>query len=125
MLSNEDETSMRRLHEQYMQALGSGDMAAVADLFTFPAVLKGFLDDIVVAEDNNSLLSAYDALIAAAPKAQRLELLGLDLSYIRPQVFLLTMNYKQFDASDALLHTGQALYFMKPVDGELKLFAVV
>ena len=125
MLTNEDEANARALHTQYMDALGQGDMDAVADLFAFPAVCKGFLEDILVATDKASLLSTYAKLIAVAPKAHRIEHLGIDVSYVRPQVLMLTMKYKQYGADDAVIHNGQALYFMKPVDETLKIFAVV
>lgn len=121
----EDDAHVRALHERYLQALGQGDMAAVATLFAYPAVLKGFLDDVVVATDAAALQSAYDRLIAAAPKAQRTDLKGTEVSSLRPGVRMLTMTYRQYDASDQLLHEGQAVYFMKPVNGSLKMFAVM
>ena len=125
MLTNDDEANARDLHTQYMDALGQGDMDTVADLFAFRAVCKGFLEDLLVATDKASLLSTHTKLIAVAPKAHRTELLGIDVSYVRPQVFMLTMNYKQYGADDTVIHNGQALYFMKPVAETLKIFAVI
>jgi len=68
MWSAEDETKVRTAHGQYFQALGSGDMDALAENFVFPAVFKGFLEDAVIATDKNSLLATYQKLIAAAPR---------------------------------------------------------
>jgi len=124
MSSAEDEARIRQTHGQYFQALGKGDMAALAETFVFPAAFKGFLDDVVIATDKASLLATYERLIAAAPKASRTELRGTDVDYLRPGVYVLTMSYAQYGADDALIHAGRALYFMKRVDDDFKLFAV-
>jgi hypothetical protein len=119
-----DEAKVRERHSAYFEALGSGDMGALAENFTFPAAFKGFLEDVVIATDKDSLAVTYTNLIAAAPKATRTEMLGTDVDYVRPGVYVLTMRYKQFGADDALIHEGRALYFMKSVNNEFKLFAV-
>ncbi|MGI9327810.1 MAG: hypothetical protein ACR2PZ_21510 [Pseudomonadales bacterium] len=119
-----DAAQVRSVHDQYLQALGAGDMDTVAELFTFPAAFKGFLDDVILATDKASLLAAYEQLIAVAPTATRMELLDVEVNYIRPQVYELAMIYEQYGAEDALIHSGRAVYFMKPVDGAFKIFAV-
>ena len=68
-ISAELEERVRAHHAAYFEALGSGDLGSLAEVFTFPAAFKGFLDDVVVANDKESLVSSYEALIAAAPKA--------------------------------------------------------
>jgi hypothetical protein len=35
------------------------------------------------------------------------------------------MNYEQFDDNDASIHQGSAVYLMKQMGDELKLFAVL
>lgn len=125
MWSAEDEAAVRLAHGQYFQALGSGNMDGLAQNFVFPAVFKGFLEDPVVATDKASLLATYEKLIAVAPKATRTELVGQDVSYLRPDVYMLTMNYRQFGVNDSLIHEGRAVYFMKRVGDAFKLFAVV
>ena len=124
MSSTDDEAKVREAHNQYFQALGSGDMDALADNFTFPAAFKGFLEDVVIATDKDSLIATYEKLIAAAPKASRTEVRGLDVSYVRPGVYSLTMSYEQYGADDALIHEGRAIYFLKSVNDDFKLFAV-
>ena len=124
MASAEDEAKVREAHNRYFQALGSGDMDALAENFTFPAAFKGFLEDVAIATDKDSLIATYEKLIAAAPKATRTEVNGLDVSYVRPGVYSLTMSYEQFGADDALIHEGLAIYFMKRVNEGFKLFAV-
>lgn len=124
MWSAEDEAKVRAAHGQYFQALGSGNMESLADNFVFPAVFKGFLEDAVIATDKASLLATYGKLIAAAPKASRTELISQDVSYLRPDVYMLTMDYKQYGANDSLIHEGRAVYFMKRVGDSFKLFAV-
>ena len=124
MLSADDEARVRERHDQYFQALGSGDMDALAENFTFPAAFKGFLDDVAIATDKESLIATYQRLIAAAPKATRTEIRGTDVGYVRPGVYTLTMSYQQYGADDALIHEGQAIYFVKRVDDNFKLFAV-
>ena len=120
----DDEAKVRAVHQAYFQALGAGDMAALAEQFTFPAAFKGFLDDVAVATDEASLIATYEKLIAAAPKAARSEILALDVSYVRPGVYMLVMNYEQFGDTDELIHAGRAVYFMKRVGGDYKLFGV-
>ena len=122
-MANEEE-QVKALHAEYFQALGSGDMDALADKFTFPAAFKGFLEDVVVATDKESLATTYQALIAAAPKASRGETNYTEVAYIRPNVYMLTYDYEQFDENDTLIHKGKAIYFAKKVDGEFRLFAV-
>jgi hypothetical protein len=124
MSSADDEAKVRQAHGQYFQALGSGDMDALAENFVFPAAFKGWLEDVVIAKDKESLIATYKRLIAAAPKATRTELRGTDVSYLRPGVYMLTMSYEQYGADDKLIHEGRAIYFMKGVNDEFKLFAV-
>lgn len=121
----DDEAAVRAAHERYSAALQSGDMDALAEQFTFPAAFKGFLEDIVIAQDKAALLSTYQALIAAAPKASRTQVTGIEVSFIRPGVYTLAMAYQQFDADDGLLHEGRAVYCMKRVDDGFKIFAVL
>ena len=120
----DDEAKVREAHGQYFQALGSGDMNMLAESFTFPASFKGFLEDVVIATDAESLIATYERLIAAAPNATRTQVNGLDVGYLRPGVYMLSMSYEQFGEDDALIHKGQAIYFMKKVNDEFKLFAV-
>lgn len=124
-LTPDTEQQVKAVHASYMAALGSGDLMAVAEQFTFPAVFKGFLDDVAVAADADSLASTYQRLIAAAPKAARTDVSSLDAGMLRPGVYSLTMNYEQFDGNDASIHLGSAVYLMKQVGDELKLFAVL
>ena len=123
-LTPEQEAKVRAHHSAYFEVLGGGDLNALAEVFTFPAVLKGFLEDVVVATDATSLAAHYEALIAAAPKATRTEAREVTVALVRPNVYMATFAYAQFDANDQLVHTGKAIYFMKEVDGAMKLFAV-
>ena len=124
MWSADDEAAVRSAHSRYFQALGSGNMDGLAEVFVFPAVFKGFLEDTVIATDKASLLATYGRLIAAAPKATRTEVTSQGVSYLRPDVYMLTMDYKQYGANDSLIHEGRAVYFMKRVGDTFKLFAV-
>ncbi len=100
-------------------------METVADQFTFPAAFKGFLDDIITVQDRASLADAYKRLIAAAPKAHHSKLGRVEVSDVRPGVYMLTAEYEQFDAQDALVYAGKAVYFFKRLDdGDIRLFAV-
>ena len=124
MWSADDEAAVRLVHGRYFQALGSGNMDGLAENFVFPAVFKGFLEGVVIATDKSSLLATYEKLIAAAPKATRTELISQNVSYLRPDVYMLTMDYKQYGADDSQIHEGRAVYFMKRVGDGFKLFAV-
>ncbi len=125
MGSEKEQSKVRAAHTEYFQAVGSGDMDALAGVFVFPAVFKGFLEDAVIATNKDSLIGIYQKLIAAAPKATRTEVRALDVSYLRPGVYMLTMNYVQFGTDDAVIHEGRAVYFMKSVDDDFRLFAVI
>ena len=124
MVDAQDEGRVRETHNRYFQALASGDMVSLALNFTFPAAFKGFLDDVVIATDPASLGETYRRLIAAAPRATRTEPLGTVVDYVRPGVYVLTMHYAQYGADDTLVHEGRALYFMKKVGEDFRLFAV-
>mgnify|MGYP001811648039 FL=1 len=119
-----DEASVRAVHDAYFQALGSGDMDALAKQFTFPAAFKGFLDDVAIATDKDDLVATYEKLIAAAPKAARSNIHSVDFATLRPNVYMLTMNYEQFGPDDTLIHEGKAMYFVKKQADDYKLFAV-
>jgi hypothetical protein len=125
MSSADEEAKIRELHARYFETLGSGDLDALAEHFTFPAVFKGFLDDVATVSDGTSLASTYERLIAAAPKAARTEVLALDVARLRPGVQMLTMRYEQYGADDQLIHEGRAVYLAKEVGDEFKLFAVL
>lgn len=120
----DEEAQVRAVHERYFRALAAGDMNGVAAQFTFPAAFKGFLEDVLIADDPASLVAAYRELIAAAPKATRNEVLDVSVSFIRPGVYSLSMHYRQYDARDRLIHEGRAIYFMKRLGSEFKMFAV-
>lgn len=51
MLTPAKDKQIKAVHASYVAALGTGDLAAVAEQFTFPAAFKGFLDDVVIATD--------------------------------------------------------------------------
>ncbi len=125
MLTSAEEKRIKAVHASYMAALGRGDFAEVAEQFTFPAVFKGFLDDVAIATDATSLTSTYQRLIAAAPKAANTDVSSLQAAILRPGVYSLTMTYEQFDASGDSIHAGSAVYLLKYVGDELKLFAVL
>ena len=124
MSAADDEAKVREVYNKYFEALGSGNMDMLAENFTFPVAFKGFLEDVVIATDKESLLSTYEKLIAAAPNATRTEVRGVDVSYLRPGVYMLAMSYEQYGEDDALIHEGRAVYFMKRVSDDFKLFAV-
>ena len=125
MLTPEEDESVKAVHARYMAALGSGDLAALAEHFTFPAVFKGFLEDATIVTDADSLASTYENLIAAAPKAARTDVSSLEAGMLRPGVYSLTMTYEQFGVDDARIHAGSAIYLLKRDGGGLKLFAVL
>lgn len=125
MSSADDVAKIRELHARYFETLGGGDLNALAEHFTFPAVFKGFLDDVVMVPDKTTLASTYERLIAAAPKAARTEVLGSEVDYLRPGVYMLTMRYEQYGSEDQLIHEGRAAYLAKKMGDEFKLFAVL
>ena len=79
MSSAEDEAKVRAVHDRYFQDLGSGNMDALSENFTFPAAFKGFLEDVAIATDKASLIATYERLIEAAPKAARSGIRGIDV----------------------------------------------
>lgn len=125
MLTSDEEQQVKAVHAAYMAALSRGDFQAMAEQFTFPAVFKGFLNDVAVATDAASLTATYQRLIAAAPDAARTEISHLQADMLRTGVYSLTMTYEQFDSDDTSIHAGSAVYLMQRTDRGLKLFAVI
>lgn len=121
----DDERRVEQVYRAYFQALGSGDMNALAEKFTFPSVFKGFLDDVTIATDKASLLSTYRSLIAAAPKAAHSKLGNIEVASVRPGVYMLTVDYEQYGADQTLVYAGKAVYFMKRLNDDFRLFAVI
>ena len=125
MLTPDEENQVKAVHANYMAALSRGDFEAMAELFAFPAVFKGFLDETAIATDAASLASTYERLIAAAPNAARTEVNHLEAGMLRPGAYSLTMTYEQYDNNDTPIHSGSALYLMQRAGDDLKLFGVI
>lgn len=125
MISPEDELRIKETHHRYYQALGTADWAALGEIFTFPAVFKGFVDEVLVATDASSLATTFAMLIAATPQAERTDILSMDATCVRSNTYMLDMSYVLYDMFDAPVHEGRAIYFMNRVLDDFKIFAIM
>ena len=70
-MSNEkkDIEAINLLHKEYFRLLSDNKLDQLKDIFFYPSIFKGFLDEIVIATKGDDLEDIYKKLIAKAPQA--------------------------------------------------------
>ena len=70
-MSNEkkDIEAINLLHKEYFRLLSDNKLDQLKDIFFYPSVFKGFLDEIVIATKGDDLEDIYKRLIAKSPQA--------------------------------------------------------
>ena len=70
-MSNEkkDIEAINLLHKEYFRLLSGNKLDQLKDIFFYPSIFKGFLDEIVIATKGDDLKYIYKKLIAKAPQA--------------------------------------------------------
>ena len=129
--SNEaDIKKIKDKHNKYYEYLFENDMNSLAKLFSFPALFKGFVNEVQIAKNEEDIASIYQNLIKAAPQSKFVEmgrdyteiktsLEGKSIFKMREDTYLLVAKYTQRDKNDnSLIFSGRASYLFINNNGE-------
>ena len=129
--SNEaDIKKIKDKHNKYYEYLFENDMNSLAKLFSFPALFKGFVNDVQIAKNEKDIANIYQNLIKAAPQSKFVEmgrdyteiktsLEGKSIFKMREDTYLLVAKYTQRDKNDnSLIFSGRASYLFINNNGE-------
>ena len=129
--SNEaDIKKIKDKHNNYYEYLFENDMNSLAKLFSFPALFKGFVNDVQIAKNEKDIANIYQNLIKAAPQSKFVEmgrdyteiktsLEGKSIFKMREDTYLLVAKYTQRDKSNnSLIFSGRASYLFINNNGE-------
>ena len=129
--SNEaDIKKIKDKHNNYYEYLFENDMNSLAKLFSFPALFKGFVNEVQIAKNEEDIASIYQNLIKAAPQSKFVEmgrdyteiktsLEGKSIFKMREDTYLLVAKYTQRDKNDnSLIFSGRASYLFINNNGE-------
>jgi len=130
--NNSDIEIINKLHKSYYEFLSNNKMDDLSDLFHFPAVFKGFLDGIEIANNKDDLKDIYIKLIAKSPKADleanittSTELKNSITYKLRDDSFIIVMEYSQYKDGDKELFTGRATYLFTRKNKVWKISGVI
>ena len=121
--SNEaDIEKIKNKHNDYYEYLFKDDIENLSKLFSFPAVFKGFVKKIQIANNQKDIINIYQKLIKAAPQSKfvsngrdyteiNTELESKLVFKMRDDTYLLIANYTQKDKKDnSIIFSGSASY---------------
>tara|TARA_Y100001958_G_C21167841_1_gene500224 strand:- start:390 stop:857 length:468 start_codon:yes stop_codon:yes gene_type:complete len=121
--SNEaDIEKIKNKHNDYYEYLFKDDIENLSKLFSFPAVFKGFVKKIQIANNQKDIINIYQKLIKAAPQSKfvsngrdyteiNTELESKLVFKMRDDTYLLIANYTQRDKKDnSIIFSGSASY---------------
>ena len=121
--SNEaDVEIIKEQHNIYYEYLFKDDFENLSKLFSFPAVFKGFVKEIQIANNQEDIIYIYQKLIKAAPQSKFIsngrnyteintELESKLVFKMRDDTYLLIANYTQKDKKDnSIIFSGSASY---------------
>ena len=121
--SNEaDVEIIKEQHNIYYEYLFKDDFENLSKLFSFPAVFKGFVKEIQIANNQKDIINIYQKLIKAAPQSKfvsngrnyteiNTELESKLVFKMRDDTYLLIANYSQKDKKDnSIIFSGSASY---------------
>jgi len=123
LYSNEaDIEIIKKRHNTYYEYLFKDDFKNLSKLFSFPAVFKGFVKEIQIANNQQDIINIYDKLIKAAPQSKfasngrdyteiNTELESKLVFKMRDDTYLLIAKYTQKDKKDnSIIFSGSASY---------------
>ena len=123
LYSNEaDIEIIKKQHNIYYEYLFKDDFKNLSKLFSFPAVFKGFVKEIQIANNQKDIINIYQKLIKAAPQSKfvsngrnyteiNTELESKLVFKMRDDTYLLIANYTQKDKKDnSIIFSGSASY---------------
>ena len=135
--SNEtDIEKIKNKHNTYYEYLFKDDLKNLSKLFNFPAVFKGFVKDIQIANNQQDIIDIYDKLIKAAPQSKfvsngrdyteiNTELESKLVFKMRDDTYLLIAKYTQKDKKDnSIIFSGSASYLFTKNDEDWLLSGV-
>tara|TARA_B100001287_G_scaffold157790_1_gene132606 strand:- start:190 stop:657 length:468 start_codon:yes stop_codon:yes gene_type:complete len=123
VFSNEaDVEKIKSKHNTYYEYLFKDDLENLAKLFSFPAVFKGFVKEIQIANNQKDIIDIYQKLIEAAPQSKfasngrdyteiNTKLESKSIFKMRDDTYLLIAKYTQKDKKDnSIIFSGSASY---------------
>ena len=117
-------------HDAYYTYLFENDMNSLAKLFTFPAVFKGFVNEVQIAKNEKDIKNIYEKLIKAAPQSKFVnesrnyteittKVENKSIYKMRDDTYMIIVKYTQSDKKDnSLIFSGRASYLFIKDDEE-------
>ena len=117
-------------HDTYYKYLFENDMNSLAKLFSFPAVFKGFVNEVQIAKNEKDIKNIYEKLIKAAPQSKFVnegrnyteittKVENKSIFKMREDTYMLIVKYTQSDKKDnSLIFSGRASYLFIKDDEE-------
>ena len=128
-----DEIEIKKIkdkHDTYYKYLFENDMNSLAKLFSFPAVFKGFVNEVQIAKNKKEIKNIYENLIKAAPQSKfankginyneiNTKVENKSIFKMREDTYMLIVKYTQSDKKDnSLIFSGRASYLFIKDDEE-------
>tara|TARA_B100000482_G_scaffold86110_1_gene61810 strand:- start:333 stop:800 length:468 start_codon:yes stop_codon:yes gene_type:complete len=128
-----DEIEIKKIkdkHDTYYKYLFENDMNSLANLFSFPAVFKGFVNEVQIAKNKKEIKNIYENLIKAAPQSKfankgisyteiNTKVENKSIFKMREDTYMLIVKYTQSDKKDnSLIFSGRASYLFIKDDEE-------
>lgn len=117
-------------HDAYYTYLFENDMNNLAKLFIFPAVFKGFVNEVQIAKNEKDIKNIYENLIKAAPQSKFVnegrnyteittKVENKSIYKMRDDTYMIIVKYTQSDKKDnSLIFSGRASYLFIKDDEE-------
>tara|TARA_B100000965_G_scaffold195770_1_gene163553 strand:- start:845 stop:1312 length:468 start_codon:yes stop_codon:yes gene_type:complete len=121
---------IKNKHDAYYTYLFENDMNSLAKLFTFPAVFKGFVNEVQIAKNEKDIKNIYENLIKAAPQSKFVnegrnyteittKVENKSIYKMRDDTYMIIVKYTQSDKKDnSLIFSGRASYLFIKDDEE-------
>ena len=121
---------IKNKHDAYYTYLFENDMNSLAKLFTFPAVFKGFVNEVQIAKNEKDIKNIYEKLIKAAPQSKFVnegrnyteittKVENKSIYKMRDDTYMIIVKYTQSDKKDnSLIFSGRASYLFIKDDEE-------
>ena len=128
-----DEIEIKKIkdkHDTYYKYLFENDMNSLANLFSFPAAFKGFVNEVQIAKNKKEIKNIYENLIKAAPQSKfankginyneiNTKVENKSIFKMREDTYMLIVKYTQSDKKDnSLIFSGRASYLFIKDDEE-------
>ena len=128
---NKDLEEINKLHQEYFTLLSSNNMKKLKNIFNYPSVFKGFLDEIAIVNNGDELESVYKELIAKAPQADLDANITTSTSMknsipykLRDDTYMIIMEYSQYTEDESEFFSGRAGYLFTKFDNKWKISGV-